>query len=36
MLYEDKYGNLLMPEEVEDMSPWEIDELRVHVSDSYN
>jgi hypothetical protein len=32
MLYEDKYGNLLMPEQVEEMSPWEIDDLQIHVA----
>lgn len=31
MLYEDYKGNLLMPDEVEEMSPWEIEEKRIHV-----
>ena len=31
MLYEDRYGNLLMPEEIEALSPWEIDELGIHL-----
>lgn len=33
MLYEDKKGRLLMPEEVEELSPWEIDELGIHIAD---
>ena len=36
VLYEDKFGNLLLPEEVEEMAPWEIDELRVHISELYH
>lgn len=35
MLYEDKFGNLLNPEEVDDLSPWEIEELRIHISNMY-
>ena len=35
MLYEDRFGNLLMPEEVEELSAWEIEDLRIHVSDIY-
>ncbi len=33
MLYEDKYGNLKHPEEVEAMSPHEVEELGFHVFD---
>ena len=35
MMYEDKNGRLLMPEEVEEYSPWEIDDMRIHVSETY-
>ena len=31
MLYEDKFGNLMHPDEVEALSPWEIDDLKLHV-----
>jgi hypothetical protein len=33
MLYEDKHGNLWQPEDVEALSPWEIDEGGFHVFD---
>lgn len=33
MLYQDKYGNLKKPEEVEELSPHEIEELGFHVFD---
>ena len=33
MLYEDKYGRLITPEEYEDLSQWEIDQLDIHVLD---
>ncbi len=33
MLYEDKYGNLMHPEEVESLSPHEIEEMGFHVFD---
>ncbi len=36
MLYEDRFGNLLLPEEVEEMSPWEVEDLNVHISNVYN
>jgi hypothetical protein len=35
MMYEDSSGNILMPEEVEELSPWEIEERRIHVSSAY-
>lgn len=35
MLYEDKFGHLLMPDDVEELSPWEIEELSIHVSRVY-
>ena len=35
MLYEDKHGRLLMPEEVDELSPWEIEEKRIHISDMF-
>ena len=31
MLFEDDEGRLLMPEEVDELSPWEIDERRLHI-----
>jgi hypothetical protein len=33
MLYEDESGKLLMSEEVDDLSPWEIDDRKIHVFD---
>ncbi|MFH1289908.1 MAG: hypothetical protein ABIH92_00710 [Nanoarchaeota archaeon] len=30
-LFEDEEGNLLMPEEVYELSPWEIEERNIHV-----
>lgn len=35
VLYEDKHGRLLMPEEVDELSPWEIEEMRIHISEMY-
>ena len=32
MLFEDKFGRLLMPEEVDELSPWEIEEMEIHVA----
>jgi hypothetical protein len=34
MLYEDKTGKLYMPDEIEELSLWEIDELGIHVFES--
>ena len=31
MLFEDKSGRLLMPEEIDELSPWEIEDLEIHV-----
>jgi len=31
MLFEDIHGNLLHPEEVDKLSPWEIEERGIHV-----
>jgi len=31
MLYEDKDGNILTSEEVDDFSPWEIMDREIHV-----
>jgi len=31
MLYEDKNGNLFMPEEVEELPIWEIEDMGIHV-----
>jgi hypothetical protein len=31
MLFEDKSGKILMPDELDEMSEWEIEELGVHV-----
>ncbi len=36
MLYEDKNGTLLMPEEVEELFAWEIEDREIHVSESYS
>ncbi len=33
MLYQDKYGNLMHPEQVEELSPHEIEEKGFHVYD---
>lgn len=33
MLYEDNRGRLLHPDKVDEMSPWEIEELGIHVHD---
>lgn len=30
MLFQDKEGNLLTPEEVDELSMWEIEERKVH------
>lgn len=31
MIFEDKDGNLLMPDEADELSPWEIYEKGIHV-----
>lgn len=31
MLFEDRQGRLLMPEEVDELAYWEIDEREIHV-----
>ena len=31
MLFEDEDGELITSEEVDDLSPWEIDERKLHV-----
>jgi hypothetical protein len=31
MLFEDNRGNLLMPDEVDELSAWEIEEKEIHV-----
>ena len=33
MLFEDGDGRILTPEEVDSLSPWEIDDLKLHVYD---
>lgn len=33
MIYEDKYGNVMTPEEAEMLQPYEIDELGLHISE---
>lgn len=33
MLFEDKEGNLMHPDEVDELSPWEIEERGLHVYD---
>ena len=32
ILFEDKEGNLLLPEEVYELSPWEIEERGIHAA----
>jgi len=32
MIYEDKTGRLRMPDQVDEMSLWEIDDLEIHVA----
>ena len=34
MLFENKFGKIMMPEEVNDLSCWEIDELGIHVTEN--
>ena len=34
MMFEDKEGILLTPEEVDELSSWEIDERRIHIYDN--
>ncbi len=31
MMFEDRFGNLLMPDEVEGLALWEIEEKGIHV-----
>jgi hypothetical protein len=33
MLYQDKNGKIMMSDEVNELSPWEIDELGIHIID---
>ncbi len=35
MMYEDRYGNVLFPEDVEAMEPWEVRARGIHVSEIY-
>ena len=32
MLYEDRFGRLLFPDDIEELFAWEIDELGIHES----
>lgn len=34
LLFEDSFGNLLHPEQVDELSTWEIEERGIHVWDS--
>ncbi len=34
MLYENHKGRIIHPEEVEEMSPWEIEEQGIHVHET--
>ena len=31
MLYEDNRGKLLLPDDLDDLSPWEIEERGIHI-----
>ena len=33
MLYQDRYGNLLHPDEVDELQPFEIEEKGIHVAE---
>jgi hypothetical protein len=35
MIFEDKHGNLLMPDDLDELSPYEIEELGIHVFDDH-
>jgi len=35
MLFEDKDGQLLLPEEVDELSPWEIEARKIHIAELY-
>lgn len=35
MLYQDKVGNLYMPDQVEELSTWEIEDLGIHVAEEW-
>jgi hypothetical protein len=35
MIFEDNEGRLLMPEEVDELSPWEISEREIHLANVY-
>ena len=35
MLFEDAEGNILMPEEIDDMAIWEIEEREIHIYEGY-
>ena len=32
MMFEDKYGQLFMPDEVDELLGWELDDLEIHVA----
>ena len=34
MIFQDKTGRILMPDEVDEFAPWEIEELGIHVMDT--
>lgn len=33
MLYEDNSGKIFLPDEIEELSPWEIEDKGIHVYD---
>lgn len=33
MIFMDREGNYLLPDQVDEMSPWEIDERGIHVAE---
>ena len=35
ILYEDLDGKILMPEEVDELSPWEIEDRGIHVAEDW-
>lgn len=36
MLFKDKLGNILVPEEVDELSAWEIEDLGIHIDEEWS